>query len=125
MFGCVALLSGDDFLSGIAGVGLLWLGLSLGEEIDLAGDVAEGVDFVENGVGCLGLGRSGMFLEPIELLGLMELNLGVDVKQVITKGVHFGLNLRKLLFKLVILIAVVTICSNDFDCIEELRKLVF
>ena len=65
MFGCVALLSGDDFLSGIAGVGLLWLGLSLREGIDLAGDVAEGLDFVENGVGYLDLGMSGMFLEPI------------------------------------------------------------
>lgn len=65
MFGCVALLSGDDFLSRIADVGLLWLGMSLREEIDLAWDVAEGVDFVENGVGCLGLGMSGMFLEPI------------------------------------------------------------
>ena len=55
----------------------------------------------------------------------MELDLGVDVKQVITKSAYLGFNLTKLLFKLAILIAVVTICTIDFDCIEELRKLVF
>ncbi len=125
MFGCVALLSGDDFLSGIDGVSLLWFGLSLREEIDLAGDVAEGVDFVENGVGYLCLGMSGIFVEEIELLGLMELDLGVDVKQVIAKSVHLDLNLTKLWFKVVILIAVGTICTIGFNCIEELRKLVF